>query len=162
MCEVRFLSVSLMRWCFLCDLSSQIIRAQFLCLPLPVHRQARRVLSSYGLLLCLSVRASLAPPLHPLRLCPAFWTKVGDPWDISSLVFWTIWLILHLGNVEFLHLHVQWLQKVDMCAATSTQGQSGSGFSFQTGRVALASSLRHLYTFCSSTFSVSLVFRLSS
>ena len=45
MCEVRFLSVSLMRWCFLCDLSSQIIRAQFLCLPLPVHRQARRVLS---------------------------------------------------------------------------------------------------------------------
>lgn len=32
-CEVRFLSVSLMRWCFLCHLSSQIVRLSFSVFP---------------------------------------------------------------------------------------------------------------------------------
>lgn len=55
-----------------------------------------------------------------------------------SLVALKTWLTLFLGNVGFLHLTFQWILHVDLCTATSSQGQMGSTFPFQKTSITLA------------------------
>lgn len=84
--------------------------------------------------------------LFPLHLSMRTWLPLpslihqhlGKGQMIFSLVPLKTWLTLFLGIVGFLYLTFQWILYVDMCTATSPQGQMGSAFPFQKTSIPLA------------------------